>query len=51
MPVLSEVFSSLALLYSQLSANGLKNIFVTFVQRRLSKIEVRNYPLFKKYSD
>ena len=35
--MLSEVFSSLALLRSQLSANGPENIFVTFVQRRHSK--------------
>ena len=29
-PVISEIFSSLALLRSQLSANGPENLFVTF---------------------
>ena len=44
-PVISEVLSSLALLRSQLSANGLENIFVTFVQRATTKTEFRNYLL------
>ena len=43
MSVLSEVLSSLALLHSQLSANGPENIFVIFVQRSASKAEFRNY--------
>ena len=45
MPVISEVLSSLALLHSQLSANGPENIFVTFEQRSASKTEFRNYRL------
>ena len=46
--MLSEVFSSLALLCSQLSANGPKNIFVTFIQRAVSKTEFRNHLNNKK---
>ena len=45
-PVISEVLSSLALLRSQLSANGPENIFVTFVQRSASKSEFRNYLIY-----
>ncbi len=42
-PVLGEVFSSLVLLCPQLSANGPENIFVTFVQRTVTKTEFRKH--------
>ena len=45
--MLSEVLSSLALLRSQLSANGPENIFVTFVQRKHSKNQFCNCLYFR----
>ncbi len=42
-PVLSEVFSSLALLRCQLSGNVPENIFVTFLQRLKRLEEFRNH--------